>query len=650
MFTHAQRKWLALQPREVREKARLEELEKTREKRQRTTRPDTARGERERKQRLENVAIFDTETSPFDNTRPDEQILPFLGVVYTPHREPLIIWEEDFPAFVLACLAAFDSLPGKWTIYAHNGGRFDWMYFLSEVRGKVTFKGRGLMTAKLGRHELRDSFHILPVKLAALQKDEIDYQWMRPENRHAHRQEIIDYCISDCRYLYRNVIAFLEQHGFVLTIGQASMKALKSVYEFDRYNDRLDANIRRFYLGGRVECLQGAGRFDGEYQLYDLNSAYPDAMAHCKHPHRTDEINWREDEPPNSDTFFVRMRCKNRGALIQPPDFALTSRKIIDIANSVHPGAHTTEGEYCTTIWEHNTALDLGLITDVEYLECIDFPSSTDFSEFILPLYGKRELCKETLERPALAGDNSDELRREHAKRDSLFYKLLQNNAYGKFAQNPRDFKEKIILDAGVRPQEYQDWLDHKREDAVWEETEYKRDGKHLFSMWERAAPEFRFNNVAIAASITGRVRATLMHAIANAEDAIYCDTDCVIAKRLSNVEFSQTKLGAWNHEATFDQIIIAGKKTYAARNTVTGKKKFASKGAFGLQWEDYERMISGKSVLSTAFGVTLNKNGTQQYLRKSIRQTAPKRRAPDHAKSFRTADFTLDAQACAGG
>lgn len=618
-------------PLEVRRKLRQAEREKTRRKGGTNERDDSARYERERKQRLENVAIFDTETTPFDNTKPDEKILPFLGIIYTAQFPPIIIWEENFTAFVAACMAAFETLPGHWTIYAHNGGRFDWMYFLAEMRGRIVFKGRGLMSARLGRHELRDSFHIIPAKLAAFQKDEFDYQLMGTDKRNHHKQQIIDYCVNDCRYLFRTVIGFLEKFGFVLTIGQAAMRQIKAVYKFDRYSEKLDTNIRRFYHGGRVECLQGAGYFEGDYKLYDLNSAYPDAMAHYEHPHKTDVIDWRFDEEPNEHTFFIRLRCKNRGALITAANYNVTSRKIQDIANSIHPGAEAVEGEFFTTIWEHNAALECGLISDVEYLECIDFPERTNFSQFILPNYAMREPCK------ALIADYESRFAKAElgsledyqlAVRDSLFYKLINNNGYGKFAQNPRDFKESMILPPGEYPEGYQEWLhSDSDDDCEWISDEYWNEEKHLFTVWQRPSPEMRFNNVGIAASITGRVRATLLTAIASAVDPIYVDTDSILCKELKNVELSSSKLGAWNFEGEFDQIIIAGKKTYMARNTKTGKIKSAAKGGFGLNWEDYQSMISGIPVTSTAKGVTIYKSGAQEYLRKTIRQTAPKRR-----------------------
>ena len=57
----------------------------------------------------------------------------------------MIIWEDHEEKFVDEVLSAIENLPGKYTVYAHNGGKFDYMFLLHRLRGFVSFKGRGLM-------------------------------------------------------------------------------------------------------------------------------------------------------------------------------------------------------------------------------------------------------------------------------------------------------------------------------------------------------------------------------------------------------------------------------------------------------------------------------------------------------------------------
>src|SRR5262249_48976384 len=150
--------------------------------------------------------------------------------------KPIIIWNENWRELVKEVKDVIENLSGRFIIYAHNGGRFDFMFFIHELRGQVMFKGRSLMSARIGDHELRDSFHILPEKLQNIAgKDKISYDDMRRERRSkpAIKQQIIDYCLSDCRYLFSAVVAFRDRYGSSLTIGQTALRELKKHYHVE---------------------------------------------------------------------------------------------------------------------------------------------------------------------------------------------------------------------------------------------------------------------------------------------------------------------------------------------------------------------------------------------------------------------------------
>jgi DNA polymerase elongation subunit (family B) len=95
-----------------------------------------------------------------------------------------------------------------------------------------------------------------------------------------------------------------------------------------------------------------------------------------------------------------------------------------------------------------------------------------------------------------------------------------------------------------------------------------------------------RFYNVATAASITGFQRAQLIRQIARSTGLIYCDTDCVAARDLGDLDMGN-ELGQWTLEADEDAgndplhtwRAIAGRKLYAWGND-RGMVKCASKGA----------------------------------------------------------------------
>lgn len=577
----------------------------------------TARSQRARKiktdARIEKVAILDFETDPFDAVR-KSAVYPFLGGLYADDFAPVIIWDDDSKRFTDKIIAAIEGLEGSYTIYAHNGGKFDYLFLLHRLRGHVAFKGRGLMSARIGNHELRDSFHIIPEKLANWQKDDFDYTRMERANRAKYKQEIIDYCVNDCKYLLQIVKAFLKEFGFKISIGQAAMYELKKHYRVKSLGENMDAFLRQWFFGGRVECLVGKGHFSegstaGDYKLYDVNSMYPYVMANYRHPVGND-FTVRSGKPgPN--TFFLEIECENHGAFVGRGEFGDTDSAI-------------ERGTFKTSIYEYNVAIKYNLIRKAKILRCIDCAEGSSFADFVMPLYNRREETKKLLKSLEEGSFEYNE-----AKKDNIFLKLIMNNAYGKFAQNPRRFKEAYITGKEDRPPED---LGFPALPSV-EAEEY--------CIWEKPNEKWRFNNVATAASITGAARSLLLEAIMNADDPIYCDTDSVICRNLSGVDIDPIRLGAWDIEKVIDEVIICGKKLYAYKihgqpdklaNGKVNPKRFIykSKGASGLTWKDYVNMLDNqiaealRVITVTNPAPTFTKGQKQFYMARRIRATAP--------------------------
>jgi hypothetical protein len=554
--------------------------------------------QRQKKAAQNSIAILDMETDPFDAENLGA-VHPFLGVLYSDDFAPIVIWENDYTAFVAAIVAAIEGLPGRYTIYAHNGGKFDYLFLIAKIRGKAMFKGRGLMSFRIGNHDLRDSFHIIPEKLASYHKDHFDYSWMKRSNRDLYRQKIIDYCISDCKYLLEIVKDFVKAHGFKLSIGQAAMAEFRKHYTVERLNDQSDTFLRKFFFGGRVECLAGAGHFEGPFKMYDVNSMYPYAMANYEHPIG----NSYESRigMPRPETCFVEIDCISNGAFV---------RRMLDGST----GADRTRQTFFTTIHELRIALKYDLIRDVHVARCIDFDKRGSFPNFVNPLYEKRERMKH-----ALKTFDKDDSSLEHMalKRDSLFTKLLLNNAYGKFAQNPRKFQECFITDAGHDPDAAEcdpenPWFCHVMAGEFW--------------LWTRPSPRQTFNNVATAASITGAARAVLLEAICCAVEPIYCDTDSLICRELNGHDLHASRLGAWDLETTFSEVLIVGKKMYAGRE-LSGREKIKSKGVSNLTWQNMLDMLKGDTITKRNFAPTLTRDGGQHYLERRVKITTEKRK-----------------------
>lgn len=581
--------------------------------------------------RLSDIAVLDMETDPFDPVSQDE-IFPFVACLHSVNFEPVVIWDENRESFIARVVQAIEDLPGSYTIYAHNGGKFDWLFLLYKLRGEVSFKGRGIMAARIGRHEIRDSYHIIPERLAAYQKDEFDYSILvkSKRNKPANRKKIIDYLINDCRYLLDIVLAFVEVHGLKLSIGQAAMAAMKAAgYEVERLTEGADDVLRKFFFGGRVECLAGPGVWSAPpgagpiWKLYDVNSMYPFAMANYAHPicnnyFRKKPVNNR----PNPETVFLELTCDNYGALVAKGEDGETTTGI-------------GRGRFLTTIWEYQTALKYGLIENIEIHSLLDFPKRTTFANFVIPLYEKRQLTKKKLRAMKESGDDSSA---EYllTKKDDIFLKLILNNGYGRMAINPRRFREHYITDlrdraTGERIKPPAEWFEHfsdewrreKRGQLPATENEALN-----YAIWERKADKrLLFHNVAAAASITGAARSILMEAIQNAVDPIYCDTDSLICRALENTDLDPERLGAWDLEDKFTEVVVAGKKLYACDKGPTYEKKkrykLRSKGTAGMSYEEIKSLVDGEKITVKSRAPTINRRGQQLWINREVRATA---------------------------
>jgi len=596
-----------------------------------------------RKDRKRCIAVLDMETDPFDE-RTQQPVFPFVCELYSDQFGSIVIWEEDIDRFVIKVVAAIEALPDQYTIYAHNGGKFDFLFLISKIKGEVRFKGRAIMAAKIGNHELRDSLHILPEKLAAWKKDTFDYSKMKREVRYKHKTEILAYLHSDCVYLFDIVKSFIAEFGLKLSIGQAAFSELKKSYKVQHLSESSDEFLRRYFFGGRVECLVGRGLFQTDarhrpYRLYDVNSMYPSVMAHFHHP-VGNEYHWRRGDI-GPDTCFLDIRCRSNGALVAR---GASDPLLADVCYD--------EGRYFTSIWEYNVSLQYDLLEDVEILGVVDFKERTDFSKFIVPLYERRQIGKAAMAR--LKADALEETTDfEELKKQDLFLKYLLNNAYGKFAQNPRRFREYYYTEAGeAPPQKWMQFLEELSDDDR-HRFAFPCERTEDFHVWARPSPGRRYNNVATAASITGAARAVLLEAIQNAVEPVYCDTDSLICRELLNCDIHKSRLGAWDLEATFDRVIIAGKKLYACEvsgypDHVEKRLKTRSKGALlrsepvdkhkldadwteanARTWRSFETLLDNAIIENLNRAPTISKSGGQHYMKRRIRATAPLRKAP---------------------
>lgn len=505
------------------------------------------------------IWTVDAETDPFKKGRIPK---PFVWGVYTGETYHQFTDTEEMIIF----LSAHEVIA-----YAHNGGKFDWHFvtdYIDDFEPLTIIAGR-LAKFKIGNCEFRDSYNIIPAPLSAYKKDEISYDLFEiaERNKPENWTKICDYLKSDCIYLHEMIMAFIDEYGLNLTQAGSAMKTwskmsgIKKPQSSETYYEEM----ARYYYGGRVECFE-KGIIEDNFFVIDINSAYPRAMVE-EHPWG---INYStHDELPDLPDAelgrcFITMDASSLGAFPSREKSGLAFHNDDEIR------------EFHITGWEYIAARDTDCLANVKIKEVRQYFDTVNFREYVTHFYNMKDDAK-------AAGDNAR----------YLFAKLFLNSLYGKFASNPANYQEFMTMPANMLDGAVEDgWFFCK---LLCEETAVVN--KPL------EEEKRRYYDVAVAASITGFVRAYLWSNIKKCKGVIYCDTDSIAARSVSNVPQSNI-LGDWSLEASCNFGAVAGKKLYAFKRTpgtFDEKKdkewKTASKGV-KLEPKEIVDIASGKTVV----------------------------------------------------
>lgn len=504
------------------------------------------------------IAVADCETDPFDGVT---IVQPFIWGYYDGKNYEEFRTTEAFMKFIY-------TLP-ETILYAHNGGKFDWMFILDYIDDfeKVMIINGRLSKFKIGDVEFRDSMNILPVSLKKMQKDEFDYNKMKVEVREQFMDEIKMYLYHDCKYLHDYVSKFIEQYGLHLTQAAAAMKIWQDMTNVTAPNDgggKIYEQFKQFYYGGRCEAFY-SGTFDYEVAVYDINSAYPFAML-SEHPislsyaERNNRKCKGQDESISGDCFVI-LSCISRGCF---PFRANDGSLIFPDDNEVR--------RYFVSGWEYIVAWETNAISSVKHESVFQFDELIDFKEYIEYFYKQRQEAK-------ALNDNAND----------LFAKILMNSLYGKFGSNPDNYNSFMIVDGGIFTDE--GLCENPVETARGNDMPLKNRGSWQFagqigSRFLAQQPiveeSKRWYNVGTAASITGYVRAMVWRAKNSSHNVLYCDTDSMVVQKVAKDLPIGNNLGQWKHEGDFKRGAIAGKKMYALEYSDAYYKKLMQKAKAG--------------------------------------------------------------------
>lgn len=528
------------------------------------------------------VAVLDFETDPFKYGRVPE---PFAAG---------FLWRDYYHEFwgtareiVYQISEMIKSIDVPLVIYAHNGGKFDFYFMWKHIENPVRIIHGRIVSFRIGIHELRDSWAIMPFALATYKKTEIDYGKFEPEVRDQHKAEILAYLRDDCRDLKALCDVFVSRFGFKLTIAGTAMKELRKLHKQESLGGSHDRRFRPYYFGGRVECFE-SGVVTGDFKVYDVNSMYPAVMANFDHPIGGEYIRVRNAKLSPSGwivgypgcMYFAQVEGENRGAL---PTRDLTGSKGLNFDQD--------EGLFHVTSHELRAAIEVGKFRVRKIPLALVAVRVQRFTHFV-----------------AKFSDEKKQFKRDGDRINELLSKYVLNSAYGKFGTDPTKYKEYQICIKGEHddPDETSEW-EIEQDAANWR-------------LWSKPTPKHVYFDVAIAASVTGAARAVLLRAIVGAKRPIYCDTDSLVCEGLHGVPMDEYTLGAWKTEATADTAAIAGKKLYALFRD--GKPvKHACKG-LKVSPAEIRRIAEGGEFLWQSDAPNFSLTGEVKFVARTAKRT----------------------------
>jgi len=468
-----------------------------------------------------------------------------------------------------------------WHLYAHNGGRFDFLHLLpwlaSEGRTlgfrfcaipagksggiqildiwKVNEKGK---KSGKGKWRLLDSIKLIPLALEkACKTFKLPGKDSLPLETHEADPHWEIYNRQDCEALWSVLGRFhtmVEDNlgGEVgITTPATAMKTWRRKYLLHKIPRGEDAHEFVFstYCGGRVEVFQ---REASSLSYYDINSSYPAVM---REPMPCEEPIWWHGEPPRVFTDvgseyvgFVEADVELDEYI--PPLPVKRDNKLLFPTGRV------------SGRWDW---AELSLVRSAirRWGKSVWFKSKPLLKSMVEDLYPYRD--------KSLPGYD-----------EGLAYvvKILLNSLYGKFGQSA--VRRKVVpwypdLPKGAIP------VDGTSESAVWYIDE------------EVTAP---YIMPQIAAHVTSLARIKLYrHMVAAGNNLAYCDTDSIIT---SSELACSTQLGELKNEypgVTFDGTFLAP-KLYMLRGS-DGSTKVVAKGIRERTEATFHTLACGGTVSS---------------------------------------------------
>lgn len=417
-------------------------------------------------------------------------------------------------------------------IYAHNAGRFDYLFFLPWLMycgQKFDFEiipvssSIQVLDIKRGHSKWRflDSYKLIPTALdKALKAFGLPGKVQHNLDLHENDPSWSPYLKQDCVGLYQLLTRF---HDYIvnalggevgITAPATSMKLFRRKYLHRKYPREIHTHdfVRGGYFGGRVEVFRTQGE---KLRYYDINSSYPRAMLE-KMP-AGDASCW-DGSPPSGLT-------RNRIGFVDcdvwvPPEVVVPPLPI-----KAGPELPQCQGKLVfpvgrlSGIWEWSElekAVSLGVEIET-FRQSVWYESAYLFRDFVMDIYRYR-----------------DKSRDDYNEALAQIAKIMLNSLYGKFGMKTERLKV------------YR-WSDPDLPDDAYPANRNDLDCPIWYAKTEVDAP---YIMPQISARVTALARIRLLDAMLEARArggyVYYCDTDSVI----TDVELdTSTELGALKDE-----------------------------------------------------------------------------------------------------
>lgn len=523
---------------------------------------------------------------------------------------------------------ARDLLAREGIYYAHNGGRYDFLWLIDQcAKMGVKYQGRprgaGLLSVKIGKLEVRDSYALIPMSLAAgsemgkVQKSKLRLECdCRAETKDkqaadcggfcrlgrltwGERAIVEEYLETDCRSTAAMLDALSEfttrdEIELRLTVGASAWRTAKNWIGLEPcgYDVATYTTIREGYYGGRCEVHRATG---ARGHRHDIHASYPAALARVNLP----------AGQPRSLAGAEAARAWERGApgvfwadcyvprCSVPPLPTRVDERLLYPWGAIR-------GAWTRVTLGHALACGAQLrrVTRA-YVWPREAPVLAPFAERVWSLRDAR----------AFVGSKSDLEKAPQSVKASNAYskwlKWLANSLTGKLAQRPIN----STLHFTPHGENVEFDIEPVRQTA--------RGTYHII-------PSIRVDecaHVIWSAYLTSEAHRKLHTGLLNSTQPWYCDTDSVYSLDKMTHDVGPN-LGQWGYEGEANEWKAVAPKVYMYRDE-KGAYNVRGKGMSGLTVEGFEALTYGASWTIDrgvdGFKTRMRKGGTDFFVRRLL-------------------------------